>query len=341
MTLCQSVEGSWNNKMGKMKKIGKIILGIVCVLGVCAPLAVMANGTDRKENIKSKGKIDFNSGAVVLDSEDLLYLAGQVDELESTYKITVVDALNKIGTYFKSDGSVATDVASNEVDTEEEKRNLSFGVIKEGIVQSQSVVSLSQMQAVDKDGTALFYRNQEASDNRDLLQATTENTGLPIFYQPITAENLTAGTAAWVNGKLIMGNGRDNASHYAQGFVDGQTNAVENLNVTYTYHYHEGDDVNGGGCYTKVTNNTVCGVIGFSRGYYRGKSCDKWCSSYYADEYACSACGAVTGWKCGGGGNSCGKTGGQIGGNHMVTTTSWQPVCGYSQGQILTATIVY
>lgn len=327
--------------MRKKRNLRKVILGALCVLCICTPLMVMADGNARKDNIKSKGKIDFDNGTVVMDSKDLVYLAEQVDELESTYKVAVIDALNGIGTFFRSDGSTVPDVSGNEVDTEEEKRNLSFGNIKEGILQSQSVSSISGNQAVDKDGNALFYVDQEASDNRNLLRNTTENTGLPIYYQPIVAENLTAGTAAWVNGRLIVGNGGDNASKYAQGFVDGQANAIENLNVTYTYHYHEGDEVNGGGCYSQVTNQQVCGTIVFSRGYFRGKTCDKWCASFYADEYACSSCGAVTGWKCGGGGNSCGKVGGQIGGNHMVTTTSWQPVCGYSQGQILTATIVY
>lgn len=323
------------------RNLRKIILGVICVLGVCTPLLVMADGNIRREHIKSKGKLDFENGSVVIDSADLLYLVDQVDELESTYKITVIDALNEIGTYFKNDGSTSADVTVNEADTEEEKKNLSFGNIKEGILQSQSVSSLLQTQAVDKEGNALFYVNQEAADNQNLLKTTIENTGFPVFYRPITAENLTAGTAAWVNGRLIIGNGGDNASGYAQGFVDGQANAVENLNVTYTYHYHEGDNVNGGGCYAQVTNQTVCGGIYFNREYYRGGTCSKWCSSFYEKEYVCGGCGAVTGTLCGGGGNSCGRTTGQIGGNHMVTTTSWQPACGYTQGQILTATIVY
>lgn len=327
--------------MGKQRNLRKVILGVVCVLGICTSLVVRANGTNRRDYIKSIGKIDFENSTVVVDSADLLYLADQVDELESTYKITVIDALNRIGTYFRNDGSVSADVNINEVDTEEEKKNLSFGSIKEGILQSQSVVLLSQTQAVDKDGNPLFYVNQEAADNQNLLQTTIEDTGLPTFYKSITGENLTAGTAAWVDGRLIRGNGGDNASSYAQGFVDGQANAIENLNVTYTYHYHEGDDVNGGGCYEMVTGQTVCGAVVFKREYYRGGTCNKWCASFYEKEYVCSGCGTVTGTLCGGGGNSCGRTTGQIGGNHAITTSSWQPVCGYTQGQILTATIVY
>lgn len=327
--------------MEKRIKFRKLILGVICAVGVCAPVMVKADENGRRDYIKSKGKIDFENGGVVVDSADLLYLADQMDELESTYKIMVVDALNSIGTYFKNDGSSVNDMSINEVDTKEEKAKLSFGNIREGILQSQSVLSLKRTQAKDKDGNVLFYRNQEDANNHNLLRITTENTEFPVYYQPVTEENLTAGTTAWVDGRLIKGNGGDNASSYAQGFVDGQANAVENLNVTYTYHFHEGDDINGGGCYEMMTDDTECGAVVFSREYYRGGTCSKWCSSFYEKEYVCSGCGVVIGTLCGGGGNSCGKITGQIGGNHVVTTTSWQPVCGYIQGQILTATIVY
>ena len=327
--------------MKKIERLRKLILGIVCVVVICTPLAVMANGNGRRDYIKSKGKIEFENGAVVLDSADLLYIAGLVDELESSYKVSIVDGLNKIGTYFRKDGSLTNDEGSNEVTLKEEIVNLSFKSLKEGILRSQSVSSLAEIQAVDKDGNGLFFVNQEAADNQNLLQTTTEDTGLVAYYHPVTAENLTAGTAAWVDGKLIMGNGGDNASSYARGFVDGQANAIDNLNVTYTYHYHEGDEVNGGGCYEQAASESVCGTVVFNREYYRGATCSKWCSSFYEKEYVCSGCGVVTGTLCGGGGNSCGKINGQIGGNHMITTNLWQPVCGYSQGQILTATIVY
>lgn len=324
-----------------MRKVKAVILIGACVLGICGSIMALAGGSSRRGNISSKGKMDFENGSVVLDSADLLYLADSIDELESTYKITTIDALNGIGTYFRNDGSVSNNLGANEADTNEEKTALSFGSIKAGILQSQSVDSLRQIQAVNKDGNALFYLDQDAASNHNLLRITTQDTGLAVCYKPISAENLTAGTAAWVDGHLIRGNGGDNASSYAQGFVDGQANIMDDLNVTYTYHYHEGDAENGGGCYGSVTSSKTCGVITLKREYYRGNTCHALCNSYYAEEYACSGCGGVTGWRCGGGGNSCGSMGGQIGGNHVVSMTSWEPVCGYSQGQILTATIVY
>ena len=82
------------------------------------------------------------------------------------------------------------------------------------------MVSLLYIQTLDQDGNLLFYADQETTDNQNVLQTTIEDTGLPIFYKPITSENLTAGTT-WVESRLIRGNGRDNATRYAQGFVDG------------------------------------------------------------------------------------------------------------------------
>lgn len=326
---------------GCSKKIGRRIGIVMCLLMISAPLVVYAENNMRKNKLLSKGKIEYEQGKVLIDSDDLRYLADEVDSLEGIYKTTTIDALNSIGTYFCNDGKITNEIENNEIDTEEEKVNLSFGNIKNGILLSQSVDSLMGTQALNKDGVGLYYLNEDAFNNKNMLKLTTEDTGYPLQYQPITADNLTAGTAAWVNGSLIKGNGKDNESSYAQGFIDGQANAIDNLDITYTYHYHEGDATNGGGCYSQVTTSRVCGTIVHLRGYYRGHSCHALCVSYYADDYGCNSCGAVTGWKCGGGGNSCGNMSGQIGGTHVVTSTSWQPTCGYSQGQILTATIVY
>ena len=39
-----------------------------------------------------------------------------------------------------------------------------------------------------------------------------------------TADNITKGKTAWVNGELIVGNGNDNATHEEQGIIDGIKN---------------------------------------------------------------------------------------------------------------------
>lgn len=220
----------------------------ICILGVSVP--AMAETTSRRANIKSSGNLDFDNGTVYFTSSDLTYLADEIDNLEDTYKQTSVDALNEVGTFFLSDGTIVNDREQNEVDTDEKKSALSFGNILEGIKKSQSIDSLLQTQVTDKDGNLLFYETEGAQANKDIYSLTTTDTGFPAFYQPANANNLSAGTAAWVDGTLIKGNGSDNAAYYTQGFIDGQQNIYDNLQVEYTFHKHEGSPGSvANGCY--------------------------------------------------------------------------------------------
>lgn len=88
----------------------------------------------------------------------------------------------------------------------------------------------------------LFYESQEEQINKNVYAATKNDTGFPMFYQPVNADNLSAGTAAWVNGELIKGNGADNAEYYEQGYRIGYAEAMANVgnaSVNYIRHYHD------------------------------------------------------------------------------------------------------
>ena len=208
-----------------MKKRKIQIIFILCLLGIFGfSISASAAVNGRRANIKSQGNIDadINNQKIYITSSDLRYLADEIDALEDTYKTNTVDALNSIGTYFKTDGTVVHDGGMNEVTTSEEKSALSFRNLKDAIEASQSVVSLSQTQATDKDGRLLFYKDKSSSDSKNLLNTTTANTGYPVFYQAATSENLSVGTAAWINGTLIKGKGSDNAVFYNQGVAAGE-----------------------------------------------------------------------------------------------------------------------
>lgn len=139
-------------------------------------------GTARREGIRSKGIIDYSNGTVVLDSSDFVFLADEIDSLEFEYKANTVAALNDIGTYFKSDGSI-THNQGEETLPFQYAANLSIGSICGGVLQSQSV---------------------------DHLTAA-----------PATADNISEGAAAWVNGQCIVGNGNDVKAAYDQGELAG------------------------------------------------------------------------------------------------------------------------
>lgn len=238
-------------------------------------------------------------------------LSDRLEELERSYKIAMMKALNQIGTFFASvDGTITHNAADNAV-SPDGAAALSLNSLYQGILQSQSVDHLADIRA--------------AVDN-----------------------NLSLGTAAWVNGSLIIGNGADNKNFYDQGYADGyeqgdsdgyrrgyadgKSDAVEGVEVEYIYHEHTGDSANGDGCYTEPiyhqhTGNAgtyggcytimVPDVNGCKQGYHTIKlpnglwQCSH-CSCQDGEGYFCShegfkpSCGldgVVVGWDLG-----CGKT---------------------------------
>ena len=142
----------------------------------------------RCSNIKSKGVVDYAGGKVVIDTSDFMYLANEIDELEAAYKMNTVAALNYMGTYYMEDGSVTHDKSKESLPVEYAV-NLSFEEIYMGVLQSQSVENLA---------------------------TTEEITGA-------SADNLSTGTAAWLDGELVVGNGADNDASYKKGYSDGRT----------------------------------------------------------------------------------------------------------------------
>ncbi len=64
-----------------------------------------------------------------------------------------------------------------------------------------------------------------------------------------TADNISEGKTAWINGELITGNGADNKSHYDQAKSDISI-TLSNL-VVYGYEYHNASENNHGTAYGK------------------------------------------------------------------------------------------
>lgn len=178
-------------------------------------------GLTRKNGLKSKGAINYNDGTVLIRAADFAYLADEIDKLEYLYKVNVKNALNSINTYFPTDGTI---VRGNDMANvpEESALSLSFAKLYDGILRSQSVEHLADQQ----------------------------------IYAAI-ADNLTFGTAAWVNGNLIIGNGADNKTSYEKGYIEGFKKATDSVDISYIYHEHVGEQVDkGSGCYKGYHTHT-------------------------------------------------------------------------------------
>lgn len=257
-----------------------ITLGLILTVGAAVGTTATAAINNRKANIQSQGNIDaqINNQRIYISSSDLRYLADEIDLLEDTYKINTVDALNSIGTFFRLDGTAVYDAGLNEADTAEEKTALTFKSLKTAIEGSQSVASLGQTQATDRNGTLLFYKDKAASDSKNLMNTTMVDTGYPVYYQAATSENLSAGTAAWVNGILIKGKGTDNTAYYSQGVAAGEskskvgTATADKVLSGYTFTNSTGVGIAGTMADRGVLNwnPTSSTTLTIQPGYYNG-----------------------------------------------------------------------
>lgn len=176
---------------------------------------------NRRKSITSKGVIEFAGETVVFDTSDLSHLADEIDRLEWVSKYATLKALNQINTYYtSSEGDISHDSGSSTI-LPEMAAALSFYDLYQGILQSQSVEYLADVQAKDPEEKLLYYADENAQGDRDLLRTTTDANDFPLLIDAAKAANLSAGTAAWVDGKPVIGNGADNKAHYDCGYKEG------------------------------------------------------------------------------------------------------------------------
>lgn len=164
----------------------------------------LAAGKARRDDIRSIGIVNYGNGAVVLNSFDFIRLADEIDNLESEYKANAVAALNRIGTFFKPDGSLTHDDQDKETVSPQFAAGLTYDAIYQGIKRSQSV---------------------------DHLTAA-----------PAAENNISAGAAAWVNGQCIIGTGKDVQDAYDRGYNEGYEEGYRQGDADgYDRGYDEGD----------------------------------------------------------------------------------------------------
>jgi len=280
-----------------------MLLGTVIIFGLSwVKIDVNAQGLKRRNEIKSTGNLKFENGEVYVTASDFVYLADEIDKLESIYKCNLVNILNSINTYFKSDGSISHDSSQNEINNDELKTNLSFAYIKQGILESQSLKEVKNVQATDLAGNPLYYLNEEAKHNNDTLQITTSDSGFPLYYMEVEANNISAGRAAWVNGILIKGNGEDNRiswnNGYNEGYTKGAADALGKININYTYHRHTGNTSQVGGCYGILvgTRPNICGCNNYIYEILPGYEGHPTCGNCYHN-HGSKTCDAVDGYS--------------------------------------------
>lgn len=204
------------------KKFMALVVASAAALGTCMAVAADEKAPAiSRDMLHSSGRIVYEEGdnQVVLDTQDLYRIADRLD----LFKSAVSNQLSSMGTYLtRGEGTaLQTDntLKVSHVNPGEEDRvdplTVDFNALLEGVAASQSVPS--DPAAYGYETGITLYRTVKGS-----LSTTGDEEGCEaVTIQPATADSLSAGTAAWVDGHLLLGTGTDNQKYYEQGH--GQT----------------------------------------------------------------------------------------------------------------------
>ena len=174
--------------------------------------------------LKSYGAIVYQKGSdnIRIDSQDLYALAEGVNQLKA------------MNTYFTASDGITLDTSEdiNVVHTEPYEEDfvdpleVNFDTLLEGIAVSQTISSEISEYGYP-EGTQL-YRTKDGKLTDTFVSGAQE-----ITIASATADNLSAGMAAWVDGNLILGTGAENQDYYKTGYDEAYTklsNQLANVN---------------------------------------------------------------------------------------------------------------
>ncbi|MDE6388340.1 MAG: hypothetical protein K2L82_11115 [Lachnospiraceae bacterium] len=236
----------------------KKIMSIIMILSLACSTCMVALAEDDNmqfvstaSQMKSKGAIVYQNGtdSVVIDSNDLYVLADTLDQ----FKFAVYSQMAEMNTYLtteerginlttSSDIYVAHLAPQDKVDP----MDIEFDTLMEGFAATQSI-PYTPLEYGYTDETKLYktatgFLTTDASVGTEMIE-----------IEEATADGISAGKAAWVNGELILGTGVDNQAYYNLGYTDGLNKAMDAAHIDYIYHTHTGNAAAGTGCYTKRT----------------------------------------------------------------------------------------
>lgn len=326
-----------------------LMASVIALSCIMIPDALKVKAAAASAAISSSGSISANNGAVVYYSTDIDYLKREADSLYSEIDYSKFDLAEAAGTVTVS-GS---------------RRNLldSHGIINYGqdkvVANANDLLDLAdQIDSLENyyastvyralntigtylDGEGVVYHEPRAADS--LVLAGFEQLAGGILQSqsvthlessPVTSDNITAGAAAWVNGKCIIGNGADNDRAYQRGMEDGEAGNDKNVDIRYTRHAHTGNGgvnpipdghvcystANPGGCYRSSGHtHDKTGICGTEQ-IDTSKECG--CDIKYDEHHDgsnCSACGHAHYGRDGNYPDYC---------TAIITTTTTQHTCG-------------
>lgn len=177
---------------------GKRVLAATLVMGLLSSMTFFSAAAGHAWESQGNVVAEKSNGTkvTVFDKSDLDYLDGRIDAIEadvSTGKENLANALNPLGT----NPSLGTPLSGTST----------FNELMEAINHSQAIPDKTIGESVSI-----------ATEDYELASTVTGQTiNSDTKISAATADNLSLGTSAWVDGSLLIGTGADNKNYYDLG----------------------------------------------------------------------------------------------------------------------------
>ena len=174
---------------------GKRVLAATLVMGLLSSMTFFSAAAGHTWESQGNVVAEKSDGTkvTVFDKSDLDYLDGRIDAIEadvSTGKENLANALNPLGT----NPSLGTPLSGTST----------FNELMEAINHSQAIPDKTIGESVSI-----------ATEDYELASTVTGQTiNSDTKISAATADNLSLGTSAWVDGSLLIGTGADNKNYY-------------------------------------------------------------------------------------------------------------------------------
>lgn len=288
------MKNSKNQFTGYGRKISTKRKGPVkSVAAVCVVVTGILVLRAEASSTSSVGSLSAESGKVVFYGRDVDYIGGELDALQGEIDYSVVANIPEAGLVSASVEKLRGRIDSYGVISYDNGtvliRGADLALLADRTDMLADAYAAVTCRALNGIGT---YFDAEGNVNHEaqtaesiVLDSKRLAEGIRLSQSvehtkaaAVTEDNLTAGTAAWVNGECIVGNGADNERAYRRGLEDGAAGSDGNVDIQYARHVHTDAAGNEYGDNTVLYQSTAPGGCFVAAGHVCDSSCLRSCT---------------------------------------------------------------
>lgn len=212
---------------------GKRVLALVIAATFFSGTALGAAASNY--TFGSTGDVVYDQGGtkkVVFDNDDLKYLDKKIDTA-----IAATDSAKTAAETGKKE--IAKKLNTWSIPTKISEENPTYDGIKTSLDYIKSTPGVGEPYK-NASGSQLYVKPDGLTTTNEAEKDPTPPTGVtnPLKIAAANAGNLSAGTAAWVNGEFIIGTGSDNNNYYEQSYSKAYQEGRDSVKINITYHEH-------------------------------------------------------------------------------------------------------